>query len=63
MAISRSGSARILRAGVSYRGFLIFYRGGLCSVLIGDLEKGIAQIQVGGIAREAAATLGLFAKL
>ena len=63
MAISRSGKARLVRAGVSDRGFLIFHRGGPCSVVIGEHERTIAQIHVGGIAGEAAATLGLLVKV
>jgi hypothetical protein len=37
-------------------------RGGPCGVFIGELEKTIAQIRVGGIAGEAA-TLGLLVKV
>src|ERR1700719_4543561 len=37
-----SGKARLVRAGVSDRGFLIFRRGGPCSVF-GELETTIAQ--------------------
>jgi len=44
-------------------GFLVFPRGALCGVLIGELEKTIAQIRVGGIAGETAATPGLLAKV
>src|SRR5258708_18222593 len=62
MAISRSGKARLVRAGVLDRGFPIFHRGGPCSVVIGELEKTTARICVGGIAGEAAATLGLLVK-
>jgi hypothetical protein len=56
---SRSGKARLVRAGTSDRGFLIFHRGGPRSVVIGELGKTIAQIRGGEIAGEAAATLGL----
>jgi hypothetical protein len=63
MAISRSGKARLVRAGVSDRGLPIFHRGGPCSVVIGELGKTTAQIHVGGIAGEAAATLGLLVKV
>src|SRR5260370_33550062 len=62
MAISRSGKARLVRAGVLDRGFPIFHRGGPCSVVIGEVEKTTARICVGGIAGEAAATLGLLVK-
>src|SRR5260221_874755 len=62
MAISRSGKARLVRAGVLDRGFPIFHRGGPCSVVIGEFEKTTARICVGGIAGEAAATLGLLVK-
>jgi len=44
-------------------GFLIFHRGALCGVLIGELEETIAQIRVGGIAGETAATPGLLVKV
>ena len=63
MAISRSGKARLVRAGVSGRGFLFLHRGDARSVFIGELEKTTAQIRVGGIAGEAAAALGLPVKL
>jgi hypothetical protein len=57
----RQGQARPSRRFGS--GFLILHRGGARSVFIGELEKTIAQIRVGGIAGEAAATLGLPVKL
>jgi len=44
-------------------GFLIFPRGALCGVLIGELEETIAQIRVGGTAGETAATPGLLVKV
>jgi hypothetical protein len=63
MAKSRSGKARLVRIGVSDRGFPIFHRGGRCSVVIGELDKTTAQIRVGGISGEAAATPGLLVKV
>src|SRR5258706_6301700 len=39
MAISRSGKARLVRAGVSDRGFLILHRGGARSVFIGRARE------------------------
>jgi hypothetical protein len=55
----RQGQARPSRRF----GFLILHRGALCGVLIGELEKTIAQIRVGGIAGETAAAPGLFVKV
>jgi hypothetical protein len=51
------------RPGSSEPAFRILHRGGARSVFIGELEKTIAQIRVGGIAGEAAATLGLLEKV
>jgi len=62
MSTRYSGGALVVRARVSSRAFRIFHRGGPRSVFIGELEETIAHIRVGGIAGEAAATLGLLAK-
>jgi len=58
MSTRYSGGALVVRARVSSRAFRIFRR----SVFIGELEETIAQICIGGVAGEAAATLGLLAK-
>jgi len=48
---------------VPSRAFRIFHGGGPRSVFVGELEETIAQIRVGRTAGEAAATLGLLAKV
>jgi hypothetical protein len=53
----------LVRARVSNGGFLILHRGGPHSVSIGEFEETVAQIRVDGTAGEAAATLGLLAKM
>jgi hypothetical protein len=55
----RSGTP-IVRAGIPQR---FFQRCSLCGVFTGELEQTLAQIHVGGITDETAATLGLFAKV
>jgi hypothetical protein len=55
----RSGTP-IVRAGIPQR---FFQRCSLCGVFTGELEQTLAQIHVGGITGETAATLGLFAKV
>jgi len=58
-----SGGALVVRARGSSRAFRIFHRGGPRGVFIGELEETIAQIRVDGTTGEAAATLGLLAKV
>jgi len=51
------------RAGLPNRHVVIFLGAGPCGVFPGEPEKAVAQGRIGAVAGEAAATLGLFAKV
>ena len=59
----QSGGALFVRTGISNWVSRTFHRCGPRGVFIGEPEQPVLQIEIGGIARETAATLGLLAKL
>src|SRR5258705_12388513 len=53
----------VLWAGLPNRRAFVFLGAGPCGVFLGELEKTVAQGRIGGVAGEAAATLGLLKKV